>query len=93
MLKLLSVEEARRELGRLLDEVNRTGEPVLLTRRGTREAVLLSKDEFERLKAIEQAYAKLSFERALEAISEAVKAAKLSPDVVDEAVRAARRPS
>ncbi|MBX6376962.1 MAG: type II toxin-antitoxin system Phd/YefM family antitoxin [Clostridia bacterium] len=92
MMKLMSIEEARRELGRLLDEVGRTGEPIILTRRGTREAVLISADEFERLKGIEEAYARLSFRRALETISEAVDAAGLPPEVVDEAVRAARQP-
>ena len=90
MLKLTPIEEARRELGRLLDEVRRTGEPILLTRRGTGEAVLLSAEEFERLKEIEEAYARLAFERALEAIGNAAAAAKLSPEVVDDAIRAVR---
>ncbi|QIA26716.1 type II toxin-antitoxin system Phd/YefM family antitoxin [Thermaerobacter sp. PB12/4term] len=90
MFKLMTVEEARRELGRLLEEVRRTGEPVLLTCRGTGEAVLLSAEEFQRLKNIEEAYARLAFERALDAIGNAVAAARLSPDVIEEAVRAAR---
>ena len=90
MFKLMTVEEARRELGRLLEEVRRTGQPVVITRRGTGEAVLLSAEEFQRLKSIEENYARLAFERALDAIGKAVEAAQLSPDVIDDAIRAAR---
>ncbi|GAB6876172.1 type II toxin-antitoxin system Phd/YefM family antitoxin [Thermaerobacter litoralis] len=90
MLKLMTVEEARRELGRLLEEVRRTGQPVVITRRGTGEAVLLSAEEFQRLKSIEENYARLAFERALDAIGKAVEAAQLSPDVINDAIRAAR---
>ena len=93
VVKLKSIEEARRELGRLLEEVKRTGEPVILLRRGMQEGVLISAEEFERLKGIEEAYARLSFRRALEAIAESVAKAGLSPEVVEEAVEAARRSS
>jgi prevent-host-death family protein len=34
MKKSVSIVEARRDLGRLADEVRRTGQPVVLTRRG-----------------------------------------------------------
>jgi prevent-host-death family protein len=34
MKKTVSIVAARRELGRLAEEVNRTGQPVVLTRRG-----------------------------------------------------------
>jgi len=34
MSKTVSIVAARRELGRLADEVRRTGQPVILTRRG-----------------------------------------------------------
>jgi prevent-host-death family protein len=34
MPRRVSIVEARRELGRLADEVSRTGQPVVLTRRG-----------------------------------------------------------
>jgi prevent-host-death family protein len=34
MKKTISIVAARRELGRLAGEVNRTGQPVILTRRG-----------------------------------------------------------
>ncbi len=55
--------------------------------------MLLSAEEFERLKGIEEVYARLSFRRALEAIAESVADSGLSPEVVEEAVEAARRPS
>lgn len=90
VLKMVPVEEARKELGRLIHEVQESGQPLVLTRRGAGEAILLSFREYERLKQIEEAHAQLAFRQALEQLSRSVEQAALSPEVVEEAIRAAR---
>ena len=91
MLKLLTVEEARRKLGRLVEEVSRTRQPVILTRRGRDQTVLLAAEEYERLKGIEEAYARMAFQRALEAIGQDVARTGVARSAVDEATRWARQ--
>lgn len=45
----ISYTEARRRLAGLLDAVEETGEPVVLTRQGHANVVLMSEDEFSSL--------------------------------------------
>jgi len=89
-MRYVPVEEARKRLGALLRQA-RAGEPVVLGRRGTDQAVLLSAEEYERLRRVEEDAARARLEAALTAIAADVRRARLAPRVVEEAVRAARR--
>ncbi|MDP2959090.1 MAG: type II toxin-antitoxin system prevent-host-death family antitoxin [Longimicrobiales bacterium] len=89
-MRYVPVEEARKKLGALLREAQ-AGETVLLGRRGTDQAVLLSAEEYERLRRVEEDAARARLEAALTAIAADVRRARLAPRVVEEAVRAARR--
>jgi antitoxin Phd len=88
-MRTVAVEDARKQLGRLVSEAV-AGNPVTISRRGTQQAVLLSEAEYERLKAQEEEAAKQRFFAALEDIHAAVEREGLTPDVVDEAIRAVR---
>lgn len=89
-LRYVPVEEARKKLGALLRQA-RAGETVVLGRRGADQAVLLSSEEYERLRRVEEDAARARLEAALTAITADVRRARLAPRVVEEAVRAARR--
>ncbi len=89
-MRYIPVEEARKKLGKLVSEAS-SGEPVVIGRRGTAQAILLSGREYERLRRVEEEVARVRFREALETIGAAVRAQRLSPTVVEEAVRAARR--
>jgi len=89
-MRYLPVEEARKKLGKLVAEAA-TGEPVVIGRRGTEQAVLLSGEEYERLRRIAEQAAVARFKQSLEAIQAEVRRARISRKVVDEAIRAARR--
>ena len=45
----MAVSEARENLATLIDETRRSGEPVYVTRRGKRVAVIVDADVFDRL--------------------------------------------
>ena len=69
------------------------GEPVIIGRRGVEQAVLISEDEYERLRRIEEEdAARVRFREALDAISAGVRTRRLPQKVVVETIRAARRP-
>lgn len=89
-MRYLPVEEARKKLGKLVAEAA-TGEPVVIGRRGTEQAVLLSGEEYERLRRIEEQAAAARFKEALQSIQAGVRRARIPRKVVDEAIRAARR--
>ena len=89
-MRYLPVEEARKKLGKLVMEAS-TGEPIIIGRRGTEQAVLLSQEEYERLRRVEEHAAEARFKEALEAIRAEVRKEKLPRKVVDEALRWARR--
>ncbi len=89
-MRYVPVEEARKQLGRLVQEVREDG-PVTIGRRGSEQAVLLSDAEYERLRRAEEDAARARFVTALESIGAAVRRGKLSKRVVDEAIRATRR--
>ncbi|MBI3969982.1 MAG: type II toxin-antitoxin system Phd/YefM family antitoxin [Chloroflexi bacterium] len=89
-MRYVPVEEARKQLGRLVKEAV-DGATITIGRRGTEQAVLLSADEYERLRRMEEEAARSRFRNALQAIGAEVKQARLARSVVDEAVRATRR--
>jgi prevent-host-death family protein len=89
-MRYLPVEEARKKLGKLVVEAS-SGEPVVIGRRGTEQAILLSQEEYERLRRIEGQAAQTRLEEALEAIRAEVRKEKLPRKVVNEAIRWARR--
>ena len=89
-MRYVPVEEARKQLGKLVRDAA-SGEPVIIGRRGVEQAVMISEEEYERLRRIEEHAARVRFREALDAISADVRARRLSPKVVVEALRAARR--
>lgn len=89
-MRYVPVEAARKRLGRLVQEVREEG-PVTIGRRGQEQAVLLSDEEYARLKRSEEEAAKARFVAALEAIGGEVRRKKISPRVVAEAVKSARK--
>jgi prevent-host-death family protein len=48
-MEQVSIEEARRTLGDLVDRARMTGEPTMITRYGKPGAVLVSADEYQRI--------------------------------------------
>lgn len=91
MERFMGVEEARTRLGRLVEEVADSGEPVALTKRGRPLAILVSNDEYARFKQAATREARNELAKRLERVRRVVKAAGLDPSVVDDAVVAARR--
>lgn len=53
-MRTVSAKEAKEGFGALLDAAQR--EPVTITKKGRPVAVVLSKEDFERLEALEDAY-------------------------------------
>ncbi len=89
-MRYVPVEEARKRLGRLVREAS-SGEPVVIGRRGADQAVLVSGEEYERLRKIEEEAARMRFREALDSIGISVQNETLSAKVVEEAIRAVRR--
>ncbi len=89
-MRYVPVEEARKQLGRLVREAS-SGEPVVIGRRGADQVVLVSGEEYERLRKIEEEAARARFRAALDSIGTSVQNEKLSKGVVEEAIRAVRR--
>lgn len=91
MERLVALEQARRTLGQLIKEVAAHREAVIIARKARDKAVLLSLDEYRRLKALEARDAERRFLEALARIHADVAASGLDPSVVEEAVREVRR--
>lgn len=91
MEKMVAVEEARRTLGRLIQEVTAGKHPIVITRRTSARAVLLGYEEYERMRALGEQAAARRFLEALDRIHASAAQAKLSPEVVGEAIRKVRR--
>ncbi|MCA1847164.1 MAG: type II toxin-antitoxin system prevent-host-death family antitoxin [Actinobacteria bacterium] len=89
--RMVGLEEARGKLGQLLEEVTRTGEPVILAKRGQTFGVLLSRDEYSRLKLAATRLAREELASRLAAARRRVEEAGLDPSEVDAAIAAARR--
>lgn len=88
-MRYVPVEAARKRLGSLVQEVREEG-PVTIGRRGREQAVLLSEEEYSRLKRSEEEAAKARFAAALKDIRAEVRRRKIPRRVVADAVRSAR---
>jgi prevent-host-death family protein len=91
--RFVGVEEARGQLGRLVDDVASGSEPIALTKRGQPLAVLVSRDEWEGLQEVVRAEARDELRRRLRQVRRRVTSAGLDPSAVDEAIEAARKVS
>ncbi len=91
MDRFMGVEEARTHLGRLVEEIAASGEPVSLTKRGRPLATLVSSEEYARLKQAATRGAREDLSRRLAEVRRAVRTAGLDVSVVEEAIAAARR--
>jgi prevent-host-death family protein len=89
-MRYVPVEDARKQLGKLVREAA-AGDPVIIGRRGTEQAVLLSGDEYARLRQVEEEAARARFREALDAIAASVRESKIPRKAVEEAIRAVRR--
>ncbi len=89
-MRYVPVEEARKQLGKLVREVS-SGEPVIIGRRGTEQAVLIAGEEYERLRRIDEQTARVRFREALRAIGAVVQERRLPQKAVEETIRAVRR--
>ncbi len=90
MAKVLGVDKARPALGTLVDEVVTGGEPVVITKREGRVAVLMSYEDFTALKALAEGKAKTRLRHALREIRHAVRKSRLPVHLVDEVLQATR---
>lgn len=91
MERIVGIESARGKLGELADEVSAGGEPVILTKRGEAVAVLVSREEYARLKEAMSEKARLALRQRLVTIRKSISDAGLPMEVVDEAIKATRR--
>lgn len=91
--RFVGVEEARGQLGRLIEQVAEGADPITLTKRGQPLAVLVSRDEWEALHELVRAEAREELRRRLKQIRRRVRSAGLDPIAVDEAIEAARKVS
>ena len=91
--RFIGVEQARGQLGRLVEDVAAGAEPISLTKRGRPIAVLVSRDEWEALRGMVRAEARDELRRRLTDIRERVAGAGLDAATVDEAIEAARKVS
>lgn len=91
--RFVGVEQARGQLGRLVDEVAEGADPISLTKRGQPLAVLVSRDEWEALHELVRAEARDELRRRLRQVRRRVASAGLDPTAVDEAIEVARKVS
>lgn len=91
--RFIGVEQARGQLGRLVDDVAGGAEAILLTKRGRPVAVLVNRDEWEALRQLVRADARDELRTRLTQIREHVAELGLDPATVDEAIEAARKVS
>jgi prevent-host-death family protein len=91
--RFIGVEQARGQLGRLVDDVAGGAETIALTKRGRPVAVLVSRDEWQSLQQLVRTEAREELRRRLTQVRERVTDAGLDPATVDEAIEAARKVS
>ncbi|MGH2398062.1 MAG: type II toxin-antitoxin system Phd/YefM family antitoxin [bacterium] len=89
-MRYVPVEDARKRLGRLVQEVREEG-PVTIGRRGREQAVLLSEEEYARLRRSDEEAAKARFAAALKEIQAEVRRRGIPRSVVTSAIRSARK--
>jgi prevent-host-death family protein len=91
--RFIGVEQARSQLGRLVEEIASGADPIALTKRGQPLAVLVNRDEWEALQELVRAEARDELRRRLNQLRRRVTATGLDPTAVDEAIEAARKVS
>lgn len=91
MERVVALEQARRALGKLVHDVTARREAVIIAKKAQEKAVLVSYDEYARLKAAEAADAERRFLEALTRIHADVARDGLTPDLAEEAIREVRR--
>ncbi len=91
--RFVGVEQARGQLGRLVEEVAGGADPIALTKRGQPLAVLVNRDEWQALQQLVRAEARDELRRRLRQVRRRVASAGLDPTAVDEAIEAARKVS
>lgn len=91
--RFVGVEQARGQLGRLVDDVAGGSDAISLTKRGRPVAMLVNRDEWEALRGMVRAEAREELARRLARVRERVSDAGLDPATVDEAIEAARKVS
>lgn len=91
--RFIGVEQARGQLGRLVDDVAAGAEPISLTKRGQPIAVLVNREEWEALKGMVRAEAREELRRRLTQARQRMSDAGLDAATVDEAIEAARQVS
>lgn len=91
MERFLGVEEARGRLGQLVQEVGAGAEPVIFAKRGQALAVLISRDEYARLRQVASQVSRDELKRRLSEARRRVKKAGLDPSIIDEAIEAAAK--
>jgi prevent-host-death family protein len=89
--RFIGVEQARGQLGRLVDDVAGGSEAISLTKRGRPVAVLVNRDEWEALQQLVRAEAREALRHRLTQVRDHVEEAGLDPSTVDEAIEAARK--
>lgn len=89
MERTLGVEEARGRLGQLVDEVSSGAEPVTLVKRGRTMAVLISRDEYARLKELSTRMARTELRQRLSKVRAKVRKAGLDAEDIEAAIQAA----
>jgi prevent-host-death family protein len=90
MERYIGVEEARGTLGTLAAEVAAGAEPVMLTKRGQALAVIVSRDEYARMKEAATRLVRAELQGRLAQVRENIRRAGLEPGAVDEAIAMAR---
>lgn len=91
MERFIGVEEARASLGRLAEQVAE-GDEVWLTKRGRPLAVLLGREEFDRLRAAATRAERAELAERLAEARRRVTEAGLDPRIIDDALAVARPP-
>ena len=91
MERIVGVEEARKRLGQLVEEVTAGGEPIILSKRGAAVGVLISREEYSRMKKASTSLARRELLERLAQARDTIQAEGLDPSVVDEAIAAARK--
>lgn len=90
MERFVGMEEARASLGQLAEQAGE-GEEVWLTKRGRPLAVLLGREDYDRLRAAATRAERAELAERVAEARQRVSEAGLDPQVIDDAVAAARR--
>lgn len=91
MEKSIGIEDARKKLGELADEVAEGGEPVNLSRRGRVRAVMVGAEEYLAFREASSRAAREELQELLPRVREQVEGEGLDAGLVRRAVEAVRR--